>query len=263
MAKIQSFAKSRLKINELLSFCQAVYNQILTANPDITKFQPQLDKFKEAIADLDASSMKILKSSWTDTMKSTNKVRNQIRSSIFSLIRGYNAEPDGENKKAAVFLMPMVDRYKGIYNHSFDDQTGYYFNLIEASRSDEFKTYVEQLKLDASFTKLQTANNECAHCSSNKSIESAKRNMPLRTSVSRKNLIVAYDNLVFRLNSLAEANGDSDFIILFSWWNEEIDKFRVTFSNRYGKGKGGKTAGGDMSKHDPKTGLPYERPGIL
>ena len=87
MAKIQNVSKSRFKVNGFLSFCQAVYNQILTANADMTKFQPQLDKFKEAIADLDASSMKILKSSWTDTMKSTNKVRNQIRSSIFSLIR--------------------------------------------------------------------------------------------------------------------------------------------------------------------------------
>ena len=90
--------------------------------------------------------------------------------------------------------------------------------------------------------------------------------MPLKTPVARKLFNSTYEALVFRLNSLAEIEGDKDYIKLFAWWNETIDKYRVTMSLRYGKGKGGKTASGSMSKHDPNTGgnkQEEERPGEL
>ena len=267
MAQIQSIPKSRLKVNELLAFGQAIFLQISSANTDMTEFQVQFDEFQEAVNTLDASTLKITKSMWTDSMNALNKVRNRIRASIFARVRAHLLDVDGDEKNAAYFLVPLIDRYKYIYKHSFDDQTGYYYNLIEASRSDEFKKNVETLKLEASFTQLQTANNECAQSSSQRSVEAGERNMPYKTPVARQVFNTAYDNLVHRLNALAEVNGDDDYIKLFAWWNELIDKYRVTFSHRYGKGKGGKTASGSMSKHDPNTGgnvnKPSDRPGIL
>lgn len=203
---------------------------------------------------------------WTDSMKKTGKARSNLRSSIFTRIRAHDLELDGEFKVAATVLMPLVERYKKIYLRSFDDQTGAYYKLIEESRSETFKKSVELLKLDELFTKLQTANNECAQCSSKRATEAGERNMPLKTPVARKLFNSTYEALVFRLNSLAEIEGDKDYIKLFAWWNETIDKYRVTMSLRYGKGKGGKTASGSMSKHDPNTGgnkQEEERPGEL
>lgn len=266
MAKIQDFPKSRLKTSEALALGQAAIEQILSANTDVTKFKTQFDPFKDAVDSLKDSIFKISKSMWTDSMKKTGKIRNNLRTIIFTQIRAYNLEEDGEYKAAATVLMPLIERYKYLYLRSFDDQTGAYYKLIEESRSETFKKSVETLKLDALFTKLQTANNECAQCSSQRAIEAGERNMPLKTPVTRKMFNTTYEALVNRLNSLAEIEGDEDYIKLFAWWNETIDKYRVTMSLRFGKGKGGKTASGSMSKHDPNTGgnkQEEERPGEL
>lgn len=266
MAKIQVFPKTKLKLLELQASGHAIETKILSANVDVTQFKKQFEHYQNALSDLDNSLVKLNKSIWTTIMKADGRKRNKIRSNIFSHIRSYQSHSDPELVDMSTSLIPLIDRYKDVYKKSFDDQTGYTSKLIEAAKSDTFKDAVAKLKLETWFDNLNTINNKCSDSSSKRKEELGLRNQPLKTPVARAAFNAAYDALVYRLNSLAEVNGDTDFITLFLWWNELIDSYRIIISLRRGKGKGGKTDNGSSSKHDPDTGgndPEEERPGEL
>lgn len=266
MAQIQKFPKSRLKLNELLAVGMMIESWILSANASVTKFKPQFDNYQVALLQLKESLLKLSKSKWTAAMQRVKTKRNKKRSGLFSQIRSFETHSDDLMVEAAVNLKPFVDKYIKIYKLSFDEQTGRTVKLIETARSDTYKKDIETLKLSSWVDDLETINNECSQCSASRIEEQGVRNIPLKMPESRAAFNVAYDRLVFRLNSLAEIDGDTDYIKLFSLWNELIDNYRVTISLRSGKGKGGKTDGGASSRHDPATGGSggeEERPGEL
>lgn len=268
MAKIQRFPKSRLKLNELLAAGRAIETKILSANADVLQCKSQFEGFQASLEMLSGSLLKLVKSIWTEKMNEGRKMRNKSRSSLFAQVRSFLIHSDETLRKAAQELIPLLDRYRNIYKRSYDDQTGYISNFVEAAKSDEFKDQFETLKLTGWVSDLETINNTCALYSANRKEELAQRNQPVKTSVSRAAFNSAYEVLVTRLNALAEVNGDKDFIVLFSWWNELIDSYRVIISRRSGKGKGGKTDKGESSRHDPSTGSSgeggeEERPGEL
>ena len=265
MARVQTFPKSKLKLAELQAVGHAIENQILSANTDVTEFKSQFDEYQSALAVFDSSLLKLTKSNWTSVMKELKTKRTKLRSNAFSNIRSLANCTDEEIKEPAVALLPLIDRYKYVYKKTFNDQTGHTTKLISEVESDTFKPHVEKLKLTKWFADIKTVNNECAEAFSKRKEEQSLRNQPVKTPVSRAAFNRAYDALVIRLNSLAEINGDEDYIRLFSWWNELIDRYRISISLRSGKGKGGKTDNGSSSKHDPNSGgnKQDERPGEL
>ncbi|WP_456087861.1 DUF6261 family protein [Parabacteroides sp.] len=267
MARVQTFPKSKLKLAELQAVGHAIENQILSADTDVTvtDFQSQFDEYQSALSVFDSSLLKLKKSNWTNVMKELKAKRTKLRSNAFSNIRSLANCTDEEIKKPAVMLLPLIDRYKYVYQKTFDDQTGHTSKLISEVESDTFKSHVEKLKLTKWFADIKAVNNECAEASSKRKEEQSLRNQPVKTPVSRAAFNRSYEALVIRLNSLAEINGDDSYIGLFSWWNELIDSYRVSISLRSGKGKGGKTDNGSSSKHDPNSGgnINEERPGEL
>lgn len=258
MAKIQKMPKSRLRNNELLAFGRSVENKILSIGASELSVESYFTTFQEALQAYDDSILRVIKSALTAEMETVDKTRNSMQSGLFSQIRTFTNHYDAEAKAAALRLIPLIDRFKGTTQVSYNDQTGLIYNLVQQAESDTYKDDIATLGLTDWVAELKKINQQCEDLTNARREEKGERNMTLKVSQTRPDLEAAYDKLVNVLNAYAIVDGDEKYLSLFAWWNAVIDEYRVIFSLRYGKGEGGQTDSG--SSNQPETGTEEETP---
>ena len=127
-------------------------------------------------------------------------------------------------------------------------------SLLNDLESEEYKTYIEKMELTTIVMALRALYNECIQLES-KLISADGVNKRLRKTVNtRRELNIGYDRLVDQLNALAQVEGDTEYLELFTWWNALIDDYRTKISARSGAGTGGKTQTEGSSQPDPDKG---------
>lgn len=170
---------------------------------------------------------------------------------------------DAAKKAAAVSLSVIISRFLYLSQVSFENLIGQTDKIIEYFESDEFKGHIKTLSIDDRVATLKIINNECKEIYSKKMDETGRRNMPRKAIVTRRELNIAYDDLVEELNARARIDGDADYLELFAWWNAMIDKYRIMISLRSGAQQGGKPDGGESNIPYPKEeGSSDDRPVI-
>lgn len=248
MIKIQSCPKTALRDNEWLTVCVAIRDEINTANTDITIFKPQFDKFKVDIIQFDNSINRLSKSEYTLKANEGKRRNNASRNGLFKNIEAALSNTHADFAAAAVTLMIVVNQFKYISHLSFEDIIGKTDKIIEYFQSDDYKDLIKLLELEDRVNQLIAINNECKNILSKRMTETGRRNIQRKTPITRRELNIAYDELVDELNFLARRDGEADYVNLFNWWNALIDKMRTTISLRRGASKGGKTNAGDSSR---------------
>lgn len=254
MAKIQPIPKSKLRSNEWLATGRAIEKKISTAGAAALGVEVPFETYQTALQTYDDSLIKLNKSILTSEMEATDKKRDEIQTGILTQARTFTNHFDADKKAAALRLVPLVSKFKGTTQLSFNDQTGMVENLIQAAESDTYKADFATLGLTDWVAELKKINQKCAELSDARRLESGQRNTPLKVADTRPVFFKAYDALVESLNALALVNGEDKYLELFTWWNAMIDEFRVSISLRSGKGKGGKTDGGSSNQPNPDAG---------
>lgn len=251
MATIQSFAqKSKLRLNELLSFGRALEAQLSGSSfaSDETTKEP-IAVFIAAVQALDDSLMSGGKWITTPEMAAADKRRDNAQSGLLGLIRIYATHYEPEKQAHGERLKLLADKFNGLTSIAYEEQTGTVDNLIQEAESDKFKAAIEALPdVQGWKEELKAANAQCKAAAAKLVEERVQRNTAEKASVTRKTFNTAYDALVKRFNSLAEVFGDAKYVDLFAWWNALIDRNRVLISARLGAGEGGKTDSGASAR---------------
>lgn len=108
MASIQSCPKTKLRVNEWLTLCIAVRDEINSANRDISLFKPQFDAFDANIIQFDNSLNRLSKSEYTKKSNEMKRKLNASREGLFKKISGDLSNTKEEIATAAVSLMIIV-----------------------------------------------------------------------------------------------------------------------------------------------------------
>ena len=251
MATIQSFSqKSKLRLNELLSFGRTLEEKLATtAFISDETIKAQIEAYKVSLQSLDDSMMAGGKWLTSPEMAQCDRRRDDAQISLLALIRTYAVHYDLTKRAYGIKLKVLADKFSGLTQVAYEEQTGTVDNLIQEAESATYKEAIEALPdVKGWKDELKAANEQCKVAASKLVEERMRRNSVEKASVTRKAFNTAYDALVKRFNSLAEVFGDAKYVDLFAWWNALIDRNRVLISARLGAGVGGKTDSGASAR---------------
>lgn len=246
MAEIQKFGtKDKLRSNEILTFGRAIEAKINELGVEKLNIASVFTPYKVTLQEMDDSIVRIRRSALTPEMNNADIERDYSQSGVLGNISLDQHHYDPVIRAYAVSLLPLHDAFVNKTKISYEEQTSVADNLIQELESEKYKAAVQALNLTGWVNDLKAKNEACKKLSTNRISESGTRNTSPKLKESRTAYNKAYNALVKRLNSLAEVNGDKDYLELFAWWNALIDRYRILLSNRLGAKKGGTTSKGD------------------
>ncbi|MEY8486296.1 DUF6261 family protein [Parabacteroides sp. ASD2025] len=257
---IQFFNSDRLVNNEFLLFSKDVEALVTKFDPTELKVETVFSEFKSSLIIYDDSIVKVKGSRYTILLQNAGNLRKKRFSGIINRILMNLDDLDSVNSESARILEPIARSFQKGQNKRFTDLSGYTINLIQELRSDANKPHIEKLGLTKRVDDLDTLNNLCISLSNDRTDEQATRLAAGKTVDTRPLLKSAYEDLRELLNAQALVNKTKIYADLFRELNARIDFYRVVISNHLGKGKGGKTGGGNST---PPSGGEEERPGEL
>lgn len=254
MATIQSVPKSQMTNSEFFNFCLLIINYLTKSNFSLLKFKSAFNLFVAAHKNFDNSLNKISKAVYWARVKVLRIKINEARSSFYNIILAESKSQEPDVKAAASDLLIMFKPFNKMARMRYDDKLRFLEKLITTCESDKYKKEIETIKQEKRIETLQKLHNEALELEDllvdDEGINKRKR----KSVITRGELEDAYEKLVKRLNSLAEIDGDTEFLELFAWWNALIDRYRVIIAQRTGSNRVGKTDDGKSSQHDPSTG---------
>lgn len=254
MAQIQSVPLGRFPVSTVLSYGKSVQSKIDSLNLLQTDFKPHYNNYKSALQDLDNCNIKTNNETITKQLDIIGRRRSKIRSSISSIILANTNSNDASTQQAAERLVVLNKIFKDVAKKSFFQQISLISDFVKSAESDTYKTDIAKLNLTEWVTYLNETNNEYANLRNIRVEEKGSINNKMKAYDAKKSFITAHDILVKRLNALANVNGETQYIELFSFWNALIDELRISISSRFGSGKGGKPTGGNSNKPDSSSG---------
>lgn len=254
MAQIQKAPISKLSTATLITYGKSIESKIDSLNITKTDFKPHYDSFKSSLTVLGEVNFRISINILTKQLNQIGKERGKIRSSIFNIIYANQNHYDNEIQEAAKRLANLIDSFSGIALKSYFQQTTLLESLIKTATSDVYKEDVKKLNLTEWFAHLKQKNNDYLSVKNSTIDQKASNNALTTITEARKIFTNDYYNLVLRINSLANVNGEDVYFELFTFWNALIDDLRINISLRQGSGKGGKPAGNTSNKPDPNSG---------
>ncbi|WFE84783.1 DUF6261 family protein [Parabacteroides chongii] len=263
MVKIQTFGtKTRLKNNESLTFGREIETAIETIGAKSIGIEDIFPEYKEKLQIFDDSIVNISKSPYTDQMNEANKLRGDYHVAIIVEMKNAMRHYDKDKLAAAKRIKTLSDTFIGAQRRSFDDQTSFINNFLQALASDQYKEDATLLGLDPWITELKKVNELCSNLTLKRTKERSEKSVKGNTEMTRPVFEKAYAAIVEKLNALAMINGDEKYAELFAWWNSRIDHYRVVISNSLGAGMGGKTSIGITYPSKPTKEDPEDRPVI-
>ncbi|WP_129730234.1 DUF6261 family protein [Parabacteroides goldsteinii] len=254
MAEIQYLPKSHLTNGQLTTVAKTVLLKLSEYNIAEVDFKKQKDDLEHSTEDFENSQTKITEEAYTKEKIVIKNSLNYSRTGFFSLLKGDCSSENPERRNAALASMALAREYANISRYIFDDLLTYTIRLINSANESPYKENIATLGYTGRITELQTKVNEGIMLKNKRFDASGMRVRVRKTSVTRQEVIEAYDRLVKRLNAVANYKGDADYVELFSWWNAMINEYRREISNRLGKGKGGSADDPENSQPNPDSG---------
>lgn len=254
MATIQSVPKTQMTNSEFFNFCLLIINYLTKSNFSLLKFKSAFNLFVAAHKNFDNSLNKISKAVYWARVKVLRNQINEARSSFYNIILAESKSQEPDVKAAASDLLIMFKPFNKMARMRYNDKIRFLDKLIATCESDKYKKEIETIKQEKRVETLQKLHSEALELEDllvdDEGINKRKR----KSVITRGELEDAYTKLVKRLNSLAEIDGDTEYLELFAWWNALIDRYRVIIAQRTGSNRVGKTDDGKSSQHDPSTG---------
>lgn len=232
---INPFGKRfNLRNNEFLTYCTEVRNFIeeagagagaLDCEKRFTPYVAALEAYGDAIVVVTASEL-------TAKLAEADRERDNLLVGTMETIRNGERHYDSDRRTAAAALTPIVNAYTGIQERSIDDETGLVNNFIQDLREEKNTAYLAALGLDEWLTALETANNQCATLTVQRSNEATETGA---SKAARNALNTAYADLVELLNALAVVNDDNAlYAEVFGKINNRIKHYEDVLANRAG-----------------------------
>lgn len=256
---IQFFNRDRLMNNEYLLFNRDIEALVLKYKAEVLKVEIAFNYFQSALTTYDNSIVKVMSSTYTPQMAEAATRRRILYVGTINRILMAKEDLNLEVCQSAIALEPLAKSFQKGQNRRFTDLSGYIINLIQELQSDKNCTHIEKLGLTKYVEELDKINKLCISLSNERTDEYSERAALGKTIDTRPLLNKAYDELRELLNAQALINNTQVYSDLFREINARIDFYRIVISNHLGRGKGGKTGGGDSTP-------PYneeERPGEL
>lgn len=254
MAQIQRTPLSRLSLTTMLSFGKSIEAKIDSSNLVKTDFKPHYDSFKSTLQILDDCNTRIINKQLTLLINQLAVKRSKIRTSIIKIILAYMNFNDDATVASATNLKNANQLFKDYYRKSHFQQTTIIAEYIKAVSDEIYTKDVEKLHLTEWIAHLNDINNEYAIKRLSRVEVKGTNNKSVKSSEARKLFIISYQTLWNRLNSLANVNGEDQYVELFAFWNALIDELRISISLSKGSGKGGKPSAGNDDKPNETSG---------
>lgn len=254
MAKIQKAPLNRLAIVNIIAYGRSINSLIDVSEVPTTDFKSHYETFKSTLEDLNNSFMRVSYSDLTKQLQVIGKKRNNIRSSIISIIDINKYHKDNTIQEAALKLINIINNYRLIYKLSYFLQTPMIEDFINTLSLDIYKEAIEKLKLTEWINYLTEINKEFIQIKENRTEGIANKKLAISTMDAKKLFVEANDDLIIRINSLANVQGEKSYIKLIASWNVLIDEIRINLSLKFGTGKVGKPANDIHYKENPTSG---------
>ena len=215
---IRTFPKrAKLRNNEFMTYCTEVRNFIEEAGA--------------GAGALDCEKV-VTASELTAKLAEADRERDNLLVGTMETIRNGERHYDPDRRTAAATLVPIVNAYSGIQTRPIDDETGLVNNFIQDLREEKNSAYLAALGLDDWLTALETANNQCATLTVQRSNGITETGA---SKAARLTLNTAYADLVELLNALAVVNDDNAaYAELFGKINNRIKHYEDVLANRAG-----------------------------
>ena len=209
--------RKSLRNNEFMTYCTEVRNFIeeagagagaLDCEKRFTPYVAALEAYGNAIVVVTASEL-------TAKLAEADRERDNLLVGTMETIRN-----------------GIVNAYTGIQERPIDDETGLVTNFIQDLREEKNSAYLAALGLDDWLTALETANNQCATLTVQRSNGITETGA---SKAARNALNTAYADLVELLNALAVVNDDNAlYAELFGKINNRIKHYEDVLANRAG-----------------------------
>ena len=254
MANINNVPKSKFTNAEWLNFCLIIINYLSASNISVLKFEKEFNLFKAKQKEFDGSLNKISKVLYWERVKILRKQINNSRVGFFNLVNGETTSMDPEKATAASIILILLKKYMKMGRMKYNDILKLLDSLIQECERDNNKIYIEKLGMTERTTAMRILYNEALKLEEQLYRDEGLNKRKRKASITRRELVDAYEKLVKRLNALAIIDGDTDYLELFAWWNAMIDRFRILISIRLGKGLGGPAGDDESTQHNPDSG---------
>lgn len=265
MKQISTFSKSQLLMEPSFQFFAGIDARIIADTPAKLSITDEYAPFKSALTRMDQALENISKSAYTEKMNASDLKRDQFYQAIRSQVSAGLYHFDKEKQAAAKELNIVMDAYKKIATAAQEKETGMIYNLVQELRSEKYKGHVTTLGLDEWLTQLEAANNEFNDLVEGRINESINK-VTGGATVPRKEVEVAYDGIVRKINALAVVNGDKDYADFIDYVNARIVYFKTILSHQGLKQSGNKPNNPDNENPDPLEPTPGgddENPDVL
>ena len=223
--EIKVFNTDRMRNDACFQFNTEVLALIDLRGAQTLKILTPVSKFRDLLAKLDTVIKKIIKSSITEQIKNTDKLRDDAHFNIQSTVNNGLKHFSPEVQTAAKELKILMDTYGNIRSKPYNEQSSATTNLIQDLRSDKYKNCVALLQLRAWVDQMEIQNNQVIELVKERDLEKSVKPSDDVKEV-RKDLDEAYRTVVRSINGLYAAEETDIYKKLIIDINLVIDRYK-------------------------------------
>lgn len=237
MNQINTFSRSKLRNNELLTFYREVEESIRgNQSADKLNIEALYTAYTTAVQTYADAIVNVSKSALTEQIEAADQQRDSLFVGICETIRTGTRHFKPATAQAAKNLMPVVDVYAGAATKSIDDETSYLNNFMAELNAEKHTADISALGLAEWIENLETANLNVARLSMQRTNEQlatgTSTGAGMRTRTEADN---AYDQMTQMLNALCLVNGPEKYQTTFDFINARIKHYQDMLAQRKGK----------------------------
>lgn len=226
MIKINDFAKTKLKNEDLYLFILAIVVKLEEIDPEKIHIQPEFLKLKKNFSDMEMSLYKLPKTIFE--RKSINMKRKIYASheKLITYINSFLTNKDENIKVAAENISKVIEDFNILKKTTLDSLVNNNVAFANALSKDEYKPYIAILELDTYLDSYTDLNNSAKELLNKRLPFNTTYKRIRRTELVRTDLERSYNLIMKRLNQLVFIYMNDIYASLFSWWNTYIDDLK-------------------------------------
>lgn len=165
-----------------------------------------------------------------------DKARDEATVSLYAVVDGYARFPLAEKKSAAVQLLTVLDKYRGLTRQSLNKQSTETMSLLEDLAKDEFASSIKALDGVADLIAKVSAAQAAFRAEEARLVESKAGAGDNATTLRKKLFSLINDDIIPYLN-IAAKYGDEGYAELARKVAAEVDATNLKVTQRLASGK--------------------------
>jgi hypothetical protein len=216
-----------------VEFHETTYN-IFDTNKDAIDAIQLLTAYQTKIKQEDTIYKWLLGSEFTEKKEEVDHERDRIVTGLTNLVHSFELHADPAIRDHAKHIAHLIDNYGHLTHTPYDYETASIDSIVAKLNSNEYRPSAQALQLSSWITELTRLNTLFKEYAVDTEKETGKK-PDITMKAARKETDTAMRNIVDRIESLINLNGDYLFKTLVKDFNIHVDHYNDLVHEHYGR----------------------------